>query len=669
MVLAILAKVVNKFRLNYLKAHQMFLMMVLVAYLATFVAVLKYFMHQSWRLDFGVSFWLWTSLILSALIESLVEYQGEVYWRKLVPVVSQSYFQRINQDQPGDLPQLVSVQELDEGDIILAGEGTLIPGYGKIISGVARLDESWLSGEPISVVRSAEGDSEVQAGSRVIAGNITLQLKKLNLAVSLPSGFGAKTKFSRKKLLETLLLFISLSSLVAVGLLGAILTEVGITLPVNLLVVLWICLAPTTAASLLPTVSLVGMLRFLKYKILAFNSRAIELPGQLDTVIFDKTGTVSSGYLTALKIINLTAEPDARVVRLVWLATQGDSSPEARSIAWLAREQLSSHYAGHADRLKKALAVPPEARVINLDEVFNLGGMDLAKPLSSLRWGFVRDIQKFCPGGYEARLAVLQPVMTSVMHQGDALILIADQNRIIGAVQMRDNLKKGCLDLSAKLAMDKIDTVMVSGDSVFSVMNAADAMAVGDFVAVANAEAKSRKVFEMQKQGYLVGVVGDGINDALAIEQSDVAIAMNTGSLVTKQLSDIVDLESSPAKLPLIVKLSKKMLLVRGALTTFSIVNDLVKCLVILPVLLQPFYASLAKFNFLGLHSVNSAVLAVLTFNALIVPISLPLVFWGIKHTSGTVNSLLKQNLGYFGFLGIMLPLIMIKLLDLGYGG
>ncbi len=652
---------------HHLRNNLVVLMMVLAALVATMVTGIRYVLGVTYALDLGISFWLWMTVWLSNLIESVVDYKGKSRLAKLQPTYSKSYVQRISKNS---VPEVIPLDQLIPGDTIIVGEGMLVPVDGRITEGAARVDESMFSGEVQTVVRNVEDDYEVKAGSKVVSGTIQIQVIRTNIAED-----DAFTKdlmrnqslssLSSEYFLENLLAVYSISLVAAVGILGVILDQVGTPLSLNVLLAFWVCLAPTTVSALLPSISLIGMLHLLKQRVIILSSKAVEVAGEVESVFFDKTGTVTYGYLHAIRVYPVTVSSTERLMRLIVLTMQKDVSAEASSATMYAKRWLDRYYSNRPDKLQEALTVPISARYIPLNSSTRLAGVDIDN--EQLRWGSLKDIQSFCSVGYAAASDKIQSLVQAIVNTGDSVIMIANQTDVYGIIQLHDYVKKDLTEISQKLTRVGVNSSLISGDNALTVASVAHSLDLTEYVAAASAEVKMRKIRDKQQQGYVVAMVGDGQNDISALKQADLAVVMSTGSMESKQWADMIDLDSTPNKLLHIIRIGRQMLLAKGALTTFSLINDAVKCIVILPAILMHLYPNLSFLNFLKLKSMSSAILSALTFNALIIPCSLPLAFWGVRKASTSVSRLLKQNIGYFGVCGILLPVICIKLLDCWY--
>ncbi len=696
-------------------------------------------------INFQISFWLWMTLILSALMEAVVAYQGQQAERQLQLTHRQhGYVQRLRRKDSnynlqrdhdcdsklqgqqqqqqraefGYQPQqfeLVAFDQLTSGDYILVHPGTVLPVSGKIMAGSALLDESNLTGETQTVMRGAAQKltadaapgtnldavstselEQVRAGTKIVAGRLLLKVTQPVMTVN---SWKASSALSHDYLLEKLLLFCALSVLPVVLTLGVIVYKKPAYNPVhmalatdyvsslNLLLAFWVCLMPTTVASLLPAVNLVGVWQLLKQRLLLLNSQVLNRIGEIDAVLLDKTGTVTCGYRSAIGFDPIYPTTRVQLAQVITNALAEDSSAEASSLVLLAKHWLAQYNNDRQDNAVSQLGERINVSDVFLDTFHQLTGvmltvqqLDGTPHRVPLRWGSAKSIQRFCLQGWEAAGEQLQTQLQAIAQVGDGELIIADTERIYGVVQLHDHLKNASINLADSFSQLGLRVQLISCDNILTVERTASDLGITEYSCAASAAVKAQLVQQAQRQGQMVAMIGDGLNDVAALAQADLAIAVNTNSTnhvdnQIKRVADIIALDaSSCSKLPLIFQIGQRLLAVRGALVTFSIVSDTAKCLLIVPAMLIGFYPQLARWNWLQLSSPTSAIIAALIFSVLTIIISLPLAFSEVGLSKGcathgrspaqpTVRRL-KRHLQYFGVLGVVITLVFVKLLD-----
>jgi K+-transporting ATPase ATPase B chain len=570
--------------------------------------------------------------------------------------------------RPADKTDFKSVpaSTLRKGDVVLASAGELIPGDGEVIEGVASVDESAITGESAPVIRESGGDrSAVTGGTKVLSDWLVIRISANPGESFLDRMIGMIEAAKRQKTPNEIALEILLAGLTIVFLLTTVTllpfsifsvnaAGHGTPVTVTVLVALLVCLIPTTIGGLLSAIGIAGMDRMIQKNVVAMSGRAVEAAGDVDVLLLDKTGTITLGNRQAVAMIpadGVTAEALADAAQLASLA---DETPEGRSIVILAKERY-----GLREREIAALGavfVPftAQTRMSGVD----MDGRRIRKGASDAVAAFAREAGTAMPKD-------VQQAVESIAREGGTPLVVADGGRIMGTIQLKDIVKGGIKERFAELRKMGIKTVMITGDNQLTAAAIAAEAGVDDFLAQATPEAKLALIREYQAGGRLVAMTGDGTNDAPALAQADVAVAMNTGTQAAKEAGNMVDLDSNPTKLIEIVETGKQMLITRGSLTTFSIANDVAKYFAIIPAAFATTYPALGALNLMKLATPASAILSAVIFNALIIIVLIPLALRGIRYRSIGAAALLRRNLLVYGVGGILLPFAGIKLIDL----
>ena len=557
----------------------------------------------------------------------------------------------------------ISASELKAGDKILVQAGELIPADGEIVIGVATINESALTGESAPVLREAGTDhSGVIAGTKVLSGTITVQVTAesghsfLDKMISLVEGTN-RQKTPNELALTVLLSALTLVFLIAVATVPAMADFVGIKLDWLMLIALVVCLIPTTIAGLLPAIGIAGMNRALAANVIAKSGKAVEVAGDIDTLLLDKTGTITYGDRQATAFLPLPGVPQADLIKAALWCSLQDPTPEGKSVVRLANEL---EYASPA--LNDGDAFTPFSAETRLSSINLVSGEQYVKGAADAvkNWAQCRGL---------ATPTALEQIVTRIAQQGATPLVVASEKRVLGVIQLSDVIKPGVAERFAKLRAMGVRTIMVTGDNPITAGAIAAAAGVDDFVAEAKPEDKLALIRKEQAQGRLVAMVGDGTNDAPALAQADVGLAMNSGTQAAKEAGNMVDLDSDPTKLLSVVEVGKQMLITRGALTTFSLANDIAKYFVIVPAVFATAMPGIAALNIMQLPDPKIAVLSALIFNALIIPALIPLALKGVKVKAISAEKLLRNNMLIFGLGGVVLPFIAIKLIDVLLNG
>lgn len=557
----------------------------------------------------------------------------------------------------------ISASELKAGDKILVQAGELIPADGEIVIGVATINESALTGESAPVLREAGTDhSGVIAGTKVLSGTITVQVTAesghsfLDKMISLVEGTN-RQKTPNELALTVLLSALTLVFLIAVATLPAMASFVDIELDWLMLIALVVCLIPTTIAGLLPAIGIAGMNRALAANVIAKSGKAVEVAGDIDTLLLDKTGTITYGDRQATAFLPLPGVPQADLIKAALWCSLQDPTPEGKSVVRLANEL---EYASPA--LTDDDMFTPFSAETRLSSICLVSGAQYVK-------GAADAVKNWAQSRGLAIPTALEQIVTRIAQQGATPLVVASEKRVLGVIQLSDVIKPGVAERFAKLRAMGVRTIMVTGDNPITAGAIAAAAGVDDFVAEAKPEDKLALIRKEQAQGRLVAMVGDGTNDAPALAQADVGLAMNSGTQAAKEAGNMVDLDSDPTKLLSVVEVGKQMLITRGALTTFSLANDIAKYFVIVPAVFATAMPGIAALNIMQLPEPKMAVLSALIFNALIIPALIPLALKGVKVKAISAEKLLRNNMLIFGLGGVVLPFVAIKLIDVLLNG
>jgi len=605
--------------------------------------------------------WLWLTVLFGTFAEALAEGRGRAQAASLRAAKS---------DLVATLPsgETIPAARLRRGDEVIVVAGDLIPADGEVIAGVASVNEAAITGESAPVIREAGGDrSAVTAGTRVISDQIRVRVTQepgqgfLDRMIALVEG-AERQKTPNEIALTILLVGLTIIFLIAVATIPGFASYAGGGIPVAVLAALLITLIPTTIAALLSAIGIAGMDRLVRFNVLAKSGRAVEAAGDIDVLLLDKTGTITVGDRAAGEFRALSGVTPAELARAALLASLADETPEGRSIVALARDRF-----GVADReLAAGSEVIPFTAQTRLSGV-RTGAGDTGHLLQK---GAIDAILRANPDAAQTPAAVeLRRHAEDIARAGQTPLGVAENGRLLGVVALRDVIKAGIRERFAELRRMGIRTVMITGDNPLTAASIAAEAGVDDFLAEATPEDKLALIRKEQQGGRLVAMCGDGTNDAPALAQADVGVAMNTGTQAAREAGNMVDLDSDPTKLIEIVGLGKQMLMTRGALTTFSVANDVAKYFAIIPAMFVVLYPGLNVLNVMHLASPHSAILSAIIFNALIIPALVPLALRGVTYRPIGAGPLLARNLAVYGLGGLIAPFAGIKLIDLVVGG
>lgn len=606
--------------------------------------------------------WLWLTVLFGNFAESLAEGRGKAQAASLRDTKAQLWAKRLV--GVGAVCEKVPATQLAAGEVVLVETGDLIPADGEVIEGVASVNEAAITGESAPVIREAGGDrSAVTAGTRVISDQIKVRITAepgqgfLDRMIALVEG-AERQKTPNEIALTILLVGLTIIFLIAVSTIPAFAAYAQGIVPVPLLAALLITLIPTTIAALLSAVGIAGMDRLVRFNVLAKSGRAVEAAGDVDVLLLDKTGTVTVGDRHATEFRPMSGISEASLAEAANLASLADETPEGRSIVALAREKYGV----------TETAMPKGAEAIPFTAQTRLSG--LKHGTIELHKGAVDSILKANPAleGSDAA-SEIRRISDEIARAGGTPLAVARNGSLLGVIHLKDILKAGMRERFGELRRMGIRTVMITGDNPLTAASIAAEAGVDDFLAEATPEDKLELIRKEQTGGRLVAMCGDGTNDAPALAQSDVGIAMNTGTQAAREAGNMVDLDSDPTKLIEVVGLGKQLLMTRGALTTFSIANDVAKYFAIIPAIFVALYPSLGALNVMGLSSPESAILSAIIFNALVIPLLVPLALRGVKYRPASAGDLLRRNLSIYGLGGLIAPFIGIKLIDLIVSG
>ncbi|MFF0829595.1 potassium-transporting ATPase subunit KdpB [Brevibacillus sp. NPDC003359] len=604
-----------------------------------------------------VSFILFVTILFANFAEALAEGRGKAQAESLKKTKQDTQAKKVGKD--GRI-QVVSSTELRKGDLVIVEAGELIPSDGEIVEGVASVDESAITGESAPVIKEAGGDfSSVTGGTRVVSDRIRVRVTTdpgesfLDRMISLVEG-AKRQKTPNEIALNTLLVSLTLIFLIVCTTLQPIANYVNAAIPVATLIALLVCLIPTTIGGLLSAIGIAGMDRVTQFNVIAMSGKAVEASGDINTIILDKTGTITHGNRMAAEFVTVGNSKSTELNRVAAQSSVHDETPEGRSVVELAKKQ----------GLAPAELELPGSEGVEFRAETRMSGTNLVSGVL-IRKGAVDAIKKYVVEQGGKIPADLDEKANRIATAGGTPLAVAEGNTILGLIYLKDTVKPGMRERFEELRRMGIRTVMCTGDNPLTAATIAREAGVDDFVAEAKPEDKIALIRKEQAAGKLVAMTGDGTNDAPALAQADVGLAMNTGTVAAKEAANMVDLDSDPTKIIEVVAIGKQLLMTRGALTTFSIANDVAKYFAIIPAMFMLAIPQMSALNIMGLATPQSAILSALIFNAIIIPILIPLAMKGVKYTPMSATKLLSRNLVIYGLGGIIVPFVGIKLIDL----
>jgi potassium-transporting ATPase ATP-binding subunit len=606
-----------------------------------------------------VTIWLWLTVIFANLAEGLAEGRGRAQADALRAMRTET----VARMQDGTT---VAASELHRGDVVVVEAGEVIPGDGTVIEGIASVDESAITGESAPVIRESGGDrSAVTGGTRVLSDRIVVEITQepgesfLDRMIALVEG-AERRKTPNEIALNILLAALTLIFLIVVVTLKPFAEFANTAISITTLIALLVALIPTTIGALLSAIGIAGMDRLVRRNVLALSGRAVEASGDVDVLLLDKTGTITLGNRQASEFLPMPGVPEADLAEAAQLSSLADETPEGRSIVVLAKQY----------GLREHEMAPAQARFVPFTAQTRMSGVDMDGTV--LRKGAADAIAEWVRGEGGTTPAELDGVVDRIAREGGTPLAVARNSQILGVIYLKDTVKEGMSHRFDQLRAMGIRTVMVTGDNKLTAAKIAGEAGVDDFLAEATPERKMELIRSEQAEGRLVAMTGDGTNDAPALAQADVGVAMNTGTQAAREAGNMVDLDSNPTKLIEIVEVGKQLLITRGALTTFSIANDVAKYFAILPAIFAATYAAagqdhgpLDALNVMKLGTPSSAIISAIVFNALIIPLLVPIALRGVRYRPVGATALLRRNLLIYGLGGLIAPFIGIKLIDL----
>ncbi|MCI5740831.1 MAG: potassium-transporting ATPase subunit KdpB [Lachnospiraceae bacterium] len=615
---------------------------------------------------FAIAIILWFTVLFANFAEAIAEGRGKAQADSLRAAKRDVQARKISDLQDKDKECFVASHTLKKGDIVLVKAGEQIPGDGEVIEGAASVDESAITGESAPVIREAGGDrSAVTGGTMVLSDWIVVEITSepgesfLDKMIAMVEG-AARKKTPNEIALQIFLVALSIifilvtMSLYTYSIFSA--KQAGIENPTSIttLVALLVCLAPTTIGALLSAIGIAGMSRLNQANVLAMSGRAIEAAGDVDILMLDKTGTITLGNRQAYQFIPVDGNDSRELADAAQLASLADETPEGRSVVVLAKEQFG---------IRERKLQDTGMTFIPFTAVTRMSGVDYEG--NEIRKGAADAIKDYVTQAGGRYSTECEEIVKEIATQGGTPLVVAKNHQVLGVIHLKDIIKQGVKEKFADLRKMGIKTIMITGDNPMTAAAIAAEAGVDDFLAEATPEGKLNMIRDLQKKGHMVAMTGDGTNDAPALAQADVAVAMNSGTQAAKEAGNMVDLDSSPTKLIDIVRIGKQLLMTRGSLTTFSIANDVAKYFAIIPAMFMGLYPGLSRLNIMSLHSPQSAVLSAIIYNALIIIALIPLALKGVKYREVPAGKLLSRNLLIYGLGGLITPFIFVKLIDI----
>lgn len=613
----------------------------------------------------GTAIILWFTVLFANFAEAIAEGRGKAQADALRASKKDVEAHKIESIATKEMSIAVPSTSLKKGDLVIVHAGEQIPADGEVIDGAASVDESAITGESAPVIRESGGDrSAVTGGTTVISDWIVIEVTSeagesfLDKMIAMVEGASRK-KTPNEIALEILLIALTVIFILVTASLYSYsdfsAKQAGIDNPISItsLVALLVCLAPTTIGALLSAIGIAGMSRLNQANVLAMSGRAIEAAGDVDILMLDKTGTITLGNRQAYAFIPVDGATEEEVADAAQLSSLADETPEGRSIVVLAKEKFGIRGRNLSELHMEFIPFTAKTRMSGVD--FN--GIEIRK-------GAAEAVKEYVLQNGAKYSKQCEEAVKAISNQGGTPLVVAKNYKILGVIHLKDIIKQGVKEKFADLRKMGIKTIMITGDNPLTAAAIAAEAGVDDFLAEATPEGKLEMIRDFQAKGHLVAMTGDGTNDAPALAQADVAVAMNTGTQAAKEAGNMVDLDSSPTKLIDIVRIGKQLLMTRGSLTTFSIANDLAKYFAIIPALFMGLYPGLSKLNIMGLHSAESAIFSAVIYNALIIVALIPLALKGVKYREVSATKLLTRNLLIYGVGGIITPFIAIKIID-----
>ena len=614
----------------------------------------------------AMAVWLWFTVLFANFAEALAEGRSKAQAASLRALKQTVTAKKLDKPQHGSKWKPVPATDLRKGDVVLIEAGDVIPADAEVIEGVASVDESAITGESAPVIRESGGDfSAITGGTRVLSdwlvARISVNPGEAFIDRMIAMVEGAKRKKTPNEIALTILLvaltivfLIVTVTLLPFSLYSVEAAKAGTPVTITVLIALLVCLIPTTIGGLLSAIGVAGMSRMMQANVIATSGRAVEAAGDVDVLLLDKTGTITLGNRQASAFIPAPGITEQQLADAAQLASLADETPEGRSITVLAKQRFNIR--GREMEPMHAVFVPFTAQT-------RMSGVDIGNRV--IRKGAADSVKKYVDSLGRPFLSEVEKAVEDVSSRGSTPLVVVDNGRVMGTIELKDIVKGGIKERFAELRRMGIKTVMITGDNKLTAAAIAAEAGVDDFLAEATPEEKLRLIRSYQAQGRLVAMTGDGTNDAPALAQADVAVAMNSGTQAAKEAGNMVDLDSNPTKLLEIVEIGKQMLMTRGSLTTFSIANDIAKYFAIIPAAFVTTYPQLKALDVMHLASPSSAIMSAVIFNALIIVVLIPLALKGVKYRAVGADVLLRRNLLIYGLGGILVPFVGIKLIDM----
>jgi len=626
-----------------------------VVLIGTIVTFIESIAHPG-IFDWSITVWLFLTVLFANFAEAMAEGRGKAQADTLRKMRSETQARRLRDD---GTEELVPAAMLAKGDLVVCEANDLIPSDGEIVEGVASVDESAITGESAPVIRESGGDrSAVTGGTKVLSDRIVVRITAepgktfLDRMISLVEGAN-RQKTPNEIALTILLAVLTIVFLPVVVVLDPFGVYAGAAVSVVILVSLLVCLIPTTIGALLSAIGIAGMDRLVQRNVLAMSGRAVEAAGDVQTLLLDKTGTITLGNRMASRFVPVGGHTEQELADAAQLASLADETPEGRSIVVLAKEQFAL----------RERELTGDHTFVPFSATTRMSGIDMDG--RQIRKGAADSVTTWAAALGGTAPSELRGVVEGLARAGSTPLVVADGAEILGVVELKDIVKEGIAEKFAEMRLMGIRTVMITGDNPLTAATIAQEAGVDDFLAEATPETKMELIRSEQEGGKLVAMTGDGTNDAPALAQADVGVAMNTGTTAAKEAGNMVDLDSNPTKLIDVVEIGKQLLITRGSLTTFSIANDVAKYFAIIPALFVATYPQLNALNIMKLHNAQSAVLSAVIFNALVIVALIPLALRGVKFRAAGSAAILRRNVWIYGVGGIITPFIFIKLIDL----
>lgn len=608
----------------------------------------------------AIAVWLWFTVLFANMAEALAEGRSKAQANSLKGITKTSFAKKLAEPEYGASQQSVAAESLRKGDWVLVEAGDMIPCDGEVLVGGASVDESAITGESAPVIRESGGDfSSVTGGTRILSDWLVVQCSVnpgetfLDRMIAMVEG-AKRRKTPNEIALTILLVALTIVFLLATATLYPFTAWAGNPVSLTVLVALLVCLIPTTIGGLLSAIGVAGMSRMLGANVIATSGRAVEAAGDVDVLLLDKTGTITLGNRQATQFLPAAGISEQQLADAAQLASLADETPEGRSIVVLAKQKFNLR-----ERDLKSL----DATFIPFSAQTRMSGVNVQD--RTVRKGAVDAVRRYIDSNGGHFPPEVNGLVEQVAHAGGTPLVVCDGATVLGVVELKDIVKGGIKERFAELRQMGIKTVMITGDNPLTAAAIAAEAGVDDFLSEATPEAKLALIRQYQAEGRLVAMTGDGTNDAPALAQADVAVAMNSGTQAAKEAGNMVDLDSNPTKLLEVVHIGKQMLMTRGSLTTFSIANDVAKYFAIIPAAFAATLPQLNMLNVMHLHSPNSAILSAVIFNALVIVFLIPLALRGVSYRPLSAAALLRRNLWLYGVGGLLVPFAGIKLIDM----